>query len=91
MADEESNLLTNLKSIVKTYLVHDALGRIIASYEAKSAAVSGEPCVKTVYDYRGPASTQIQFRQEFNSTWDPDDQGWDRAIVLPDPLVDPAP
>ncbi len=39
-----SNLLTNLKSLVKTYLVHDTESRIIAAYEAKAETKSGETC-----------------------------------------------
>lgn len=87
-----SNLLTNLKSLVKTYIVHDNLLRIIAAYEAKSDAKVGDPCVLTLYGYRSPTSTQVHFRQEFNATWDPDNQNWDdEAPTLPSPVVDPVP
>lgn len=89
--NQEANLLTNLKSLIKTYLIHDGQGRIIAAYEAKSTAVVGEPCVLTRYSYRGVATTNIRFRQEFNSTWDPDNQGWDDELLsspMPSPTVD---
>lgn len=93
--NETSNLLTNLKSLVKTYLIHDGSGRIAAAYEAKASAKSGDPCVLTVYGYRSAGTTSVRFRKEYNAFWDPDDEGWDNgdAIVasLPSPLVDPTP
>lgn len=91
-----SNLLTNLKSLVKTYLIHDTQGRIIASYEARANAASGEPCVLTLYSYRDAATTNIRSRREENSVWDQDNQNWDADIdaikaSLPNPIVDPTP
>jgi len=89
-----SNLLTNLKSLVKTYLIHDANSRIIAAYEAKHDAVVGDQCVLTRYGYRvngSGISTQVRYRQETNAAWDPDDQGWDNSLAahpLPSPVVD---
>ena len=91
-----SHLLTNLKELVKTYVIHDGQGRIIAAYEAKASAQSGEPCLLTRYGYREGASTssQVRYRIESNATWDPDDQGWDANSLtnfpLPNPVVDPA-
>jgi len=91
--NDTSNLLTNLKSLIKTYLIHDGQGRIIASYEAKTEAESGDPCVLTVYAYRGGSSTSIRYRKETNATWDPDNEGWDadNVVSLPNPVVDPTP
>jgi len=90
-----SNLLTNLKGYLKTYLIHDASGRIIASYEAKASAKVNDTCILTVYEYRGAGTSQIKFRHESNGKWDPDSQGWDTSaaliLALPSPLVDPAP
>jgi hypothetical protein len=94
--NNQANLLTNLKSLVKTYLIHDGQGRIIAAYEAKHDAKVGDPCVLTLYSYRGAATTSIRSRREENSTWDADGQNWDAEIEdikssLPNPLVDPNP
>lgn len=91
-----SNLLTNLKSLIKTYLIHDTQGRIVAAYEAKSSAESGDPCVLTLYAYRDAATTNIRSRREENATWDPDSENWDSVIdvtkaALPSPVVDPTP
>jgi hypothetical protein len=93
--NKTSNLLTNLKSLVKTYVIHDANGRIIAAYEAKDDAISGDPCVLTRYGYREGASlsTQVKYRREYNATWDPDNQGWDNSLAsfpLPSPIIDPS-
>lgn len=92
--NNQANLLTNLKSLVKTYLIHDSNSRIIAAYEAKHDAKVGEPCVLTRYAYRvsgSGVSSQVRYRQEDNATWDPDDQSWDDSLStspLPNPLVD---
>lgn len=89
-----ANLLTNLKQLRKTYIVHDASGRILATYEAKEEAKQGEPCLLTVYSYRGANTSNIRTHKEYNATWDPDDQGWDTEIEnafnsIPSPVVDP--
>lgn len=91
-----ANLLTNLHQLRKTYIIYDTQGRISATYEAKDNAGSGEPCLLTVYSYRGVATSNIRTQKEYNSNWDPDNQGWDADIQtafndLPSPLVDPAP
>lgn len=91
--NQTSNLRTILEGLTKTYLIHDSNNRIIAAYEAKTEAESGDPCMLTRFSYRQGASisSQVRFTKEENSFWDPENNGWDNELSnspLPSPLED---
>tara|TARA_R110002020_G_scaffold104880_1_gene245010 strand:+ start:187 stop:477 length:291 start_codon:yes stop_codon:yes gene_type:complete len=94
MAEEKENntsvLLSNLKGLVKQYVIYDAQTRLIASYTAPIDVVPGKPCVETRYGFRNGTSNDVLIRKEKNSVWDPDNQNWDDDALLaplPSPLV----
>ena len=85
-----SQLLSNLKGLVKQYVIYDAQLRLIASYTAPINSASGDPCVRTRYGFRSPTSNDVLVRREDNAFWDPDAENWDNdslLATLPIPLV----
>lgn len=71
MAQDKYAVLTTLKNEVrKSYITLDGQGRMSLSYEAKSDAVTNDPCLITEYRYSGPTSTIIIGVKETQGVWD---------------------
>ena len=93
MSEQENKtsvLLSNLKGLVKQYVIYDAEARLIASYTAPIDVEPGKPCVETRYGFRNAGTNDVLIRKERNAVWDPDNQNWDDDALLaplPDPLV----
>jgi len=68
--DKYSVLKSLTHEIRKTFVTFDVQSRISITYEAKSDAIDGDPCLRTEYIYTGPASTVIKGVKETNWVWD---------------------
>jgi hypothetical protein len=61
------------REAIKFHYVYDGNGRLIDAYEAATAAVNGQSCLRTRYTYDGATSRVVGSKEEL-STWD---ETWD--------------